>query len=67
MTDLIQWLLDAGKRVVGFPIREYWLDIGQHADYGQAQDDVRERETRGMNWNGKRSWSPAPAASSAAT
>ena len=39
MTDLIQWLLDAGKRVIGFPIREYWLDIGQHADYGQAQDD----------------------------
>ncbi len=35
-----QWVLDAGKRVVGFPIREYWLDIGQHADYGQAQSDV---------------------------
>jgi dTDP-glucose pyrophosphorylase/CBS domain-containing protein len=40
MTDLIQWLVEAGKTVVGFPIREYWLDIGQHADYGQAQDDV---------------------------
>jgi dTDP-glucose pyrophosphorylase/CBS domain-containing protein len=41
MTDLIQWLLDAGRTVVGFPIREYWLDIGQHADYEQAQEDVR--------------------------
>lgn len=40
MTDLIQWLLDAGRPVVSFPIREYWLDIGQYTDYMQAQDDV---------------------------
>jgi len=39
MTDLIQWLLDARRTVISFPIREYWLDIGQHADYAQAQDD----------------------------
>ena len=39
MTDLIQWLLDAGRTVVGFPIREYWTDIGQHASYNQAQKD----------------------------
>lgn len=41
MTDLIQWLLDAGRPVVSFPIHEYWLDIGQHADYKQAQCDVK--------------------------
>jgi NDP-sugar pyrophosphorylase family protein len=41
MTDLIQWVLEAGQTVVSFPIREYWLDIGQHPDYVQAQDDVR--------------------------
>lgn len=41
MTDLIQRLLDAGRTVVSFPIHEYWLDIGQHADYAQAQDDVK--------------------------
>jgi len=41
MTDLIQWLLDAGRIVVSFPIIEYWLDIGQHEDYKQAQDDVQ--------------------------
>lgn len=39
MTDLIQWLLEGGRRVVGFPIREYWMDIGQHPDYTQAQKD----------------------------
>jgi len=40
MTDLIQWLLDADCPVVSFPIREYWLDIGQHSDYAQAQEDI---------------------------
>ncbi len=42
MTDLIQWLLEAGRNVVSFPIREYWLDIGQHTDYVQAQEDVKK-------------------------
>lgn len=40
MTDLIQWLMDAGRNIVSFPVREYWLDIGQHADYAKAQQDV---------------------------
>ena len=44
MTDLIQRLLDAGRRVGCFPIVEYWLDIGQPADYVQAQTDVQHRE-----------------------
>ena len=39
MTDLIQWLLDARRTVASFPIHEYWLDIGQHADYARAQSD----------------------------
>lgn len=37
MTDLIQRLLDAKHRVVGFPILGRWLDIGQLADYEMAQ------------------------------
>jgi NDP-sugar pyrophosphorylase family protein len=41
MTDLIQRLIDEGRPVVSFPIREYWLDIGQHDDYVQAQEDVK--------------------------
>ncbi len=42
MTDLIQWLLEAGRTVVSFPIREYWLDIGQHADYQKARKDLED-------------------------
>jgi dTDP-glucose pyrophosphorylase/CBS domain-containing protein len=43
MPDLIQRLLDAGRPVVSFPIREYWLDIGRLADYETAQADMTAR------------------------
>lgn len=39
MPDLINRLLAEGRRVVSFPIREYWLDIGHLADYQQARQD----------------------------
>jgi dTDP-glucose pyrophosphorylase/CBS domain-containing protein len=41
MTDLIETLIKRNCRVVSFPIVEYWLDIGRHADYLQAQEDVK--------------------------
>jgi NDP-sugar pyrophosphorylase family protein len=40
-TELIEKLLRAGKKVVGFPIHEYWLDIGRPDDYAQANEDVQ--------------------------
>lgn len=40
ITQLIDDLLGARRRVVGFPLREYWLDIGQLADYERALLDV---------------------------
>jgi len=42
MPDLITWLIAEGRRVVSFPIHEYWLDIGQPADYQQAQADAQK-------------------------
>ncbi|MFA5263743.1 MAG: nucleotidyltransferase family protein [Opitutaceae bacterium] len=36
MPDLINRILGSGKTVVSFPIREQWIDIGQHADYERA-------------------------------
>jgi NDP-sugar pyrophosphorylase family protein len=39
MTDLIEALLANKQTVASFPIIEYWLDIGQHGDYQQAQED----------------------------
>lgn len=42
MTELISRLLEANEAVVKFPVLEYWMDIGKHTDYLQAQEDVKE-------------------------
>ena len=42
MTDLIARLLENERPVAAFPIREYWLYIGQHEDYDRAQSDTRD-------------------------
>jgi len=40
MTDLIEQLIADAKRVVSFPIIEYWMDIGKISDYEKAQADM---------------------------
>jgi dTDP-glucose pyrophosphorylase/CBS domain-containing protein len=40
MPELISRLVAEGCRVVSFPVREYWLDIGQIEDYEKALVDV---------------------------
>ncbi len=42
MPDLIRRLVGAGRKVVSFPINEYWLDVGSPDDYQQAQTDVAD-------------------------
>lgn len=39
MTDLVKTLVSAGKKVLAYPLEEYWLDIGQMSDYQRAQED----------------------------
>jgi NDP-sugar pyrophosphorylase family protein len=41
MPSLISRLVAEGRRVVGFPVREYWMDIGKAEDYLKAQDDAK--------------------------
>lgn len=40
MPQLITEVLKAGGKVISFPVWEYWLDIGRHEDYEQAQQDL---------------------------
>lgn len=40
MPDLITSLISAGKRVICFPIREYWLDVGHMEQYERASSDI---------------------------
>ncbi len=38
MTDLIKKLIVEGRTVVGFPIMEYWIDVGRPEDYKKVQE-----------------------------
>lgn len=40
-TDLMQSLISKGKKVVHYPMLNYWLDIGRQQDYLKAQEDVK--------------------------
>ena len=42
MTELITLVLKKGLPVAAFPVREYWIDIGQPSDYAQANADLLE-------------------------
>lgn len=41
MPDLISRLIAEKHCVACFPILEYWLDIGRHGDYDQANQDIK--------------------------
>jgi len=41
MPQVIERLLAGGRKVISFPLREYWLDIGKPDNYQRAQDDVK--------------------------
>lgn len=43
MPDLFKQLMSDEEIVSAFPIREYWLDIGQVEDFKKANADFRER------------------------
>jgi dTDP-glucose pyrophosphorylase len=42
MPELIADVMSRDRRVVAFPIREYWLDVGRLDDFHKAERDVAE-------------------------
>jgi dTDP-glucose pyrophosphorylase len=40
-TDLIEKLVEQGKKVISYHLSGYWLDIGKHEDYIKAQEDIK--------------------------
>lgn len=40
-TDLMESLIQSKGRVISYPIRQYWLDIGKPEDFIKAQEDVK--------------------------
>jgi dTDP-glucose pyrophosphorylase len=45
-TDLMELMIESGKKLMHYPIRGYWLDIGKHEDYEKAQKDITH-----INWD----------------
>jgi len=43
-TDLIEVLLNKDKKIVNYPILNYWLDIGKPEDFKKAQEDVKNNK-----------------------
>jgi NDP-sugar pyrophosphorylase family protein len=42
MTTLFERLIELKQTVCSFPIREYWMDIGQLSDFERANAEYRE-------------------------
>ncbi|MFC1675836.1 nucleotidyltransferase family protein [Planctomycetota bacterium] len=42
MTDLIEELVKRNIAVRGFPLREYWLDIGSQSEYQKAKKEFKQ-------------------------
>jgi dTDP-glucose pyrophosphorylase len=40
-TDLIETLLNEGKKVIDVPITGYWIDIGRHEEYEKAKEIIK--------------------------
>jgi dTDP-glucose pyrophosphorylase len=40
-TDLMEQLIAEGGKLVSYPIRQYWLDIGKPEDFDKAQKDIK--------------------------
>ena len=39
-TDLMELVINSGKKLISYPTEAYWLDIGSHEDYKKAQIDI---------------------------
>ena len=39
-TDLMEKIIELDMNLIHYPIHSYWLDIGKHKDFEQAQNDI---------------------------
>jgi dTDP-glucose pyrophosphorylase len=41
-TDLMEKLIAESNKVISYPLSGYWLDVGKHEDFEQAQIDIQQ-------------------------
>jgi len=46
LPDLVKKLLKYKERVIGYPSKDYWLDIGRHNDYEKAIDEFEKNKEK---------------------
>lgn len=44
--DLVLKLLEGGEKVIGYPYSGYWMDLGNHEDYDQANKDFDQMRSQ---------------------
>ncbi|MBF0547103.1 MAG: hypothetical protein HQM08_21860 [Candidatus Riflebacteria bacterium] len=42
MPDIIKKISGLGKKIGGFPLSEFWIDIGSPSDFFKAQKDYAD-------------------------
>jgi NDP-sugar pyrophosphorylase family protein len=42
MTQLFEWVIEAGHMTSAFPIHEYWLDVGRLDDLDRANAEFEQ-------------------------
>ena len=40
-TDLMEALIKENLKIISYPMRQYWLDIGKPKDFAKAQEDIK--------------------------
>ena len=40
-TDLMELLIKKNYKIISYPMRDYWLDIGKSSDYYKAKNDIK--------------------------
>lgn len=43
-TDLMEKVIKEGRKLISYPMRQYWLDIGKPEDFERAQEDIKHLE-----------------------
>lgn len=39
-TDMMKCLIAQGSKIISYPVRNYWIDIGRPEDFAKAQEDI---------------------------
>ena len=36
----MELMIKKNKKIISFPLSDYWLDVGNHEDFNKAKEDI---------------------------